>query len=214
MRRREFLAALSSAAAATSPLVARTQERVRRIGVLMPLAGDDPEGQARVAALAQGLAQLGWTVGYNVRIETRWSAGNLVDTHKHAAELVGLAPDVIVANGGSAAGPLLQATRTVPVVFAVVPDPVGAGFVDSLARPGGNATGFLMFEYGISAKWLELLEQIAPNVTRAASSSGSQRPRRIGQFGAIQSVAPSMGIEINLINVRDAGEIERPFSEV
>ena len=182
---------------------------MRRIGVLMPLAGNDPEGQARVAALVKGLAQLGWTVGHNVRIDTRWSAGNLADTHKHAAELVGLAPDVIVANGGSAAGPLLQTTRTVPVVFAVVPDPVGAGFVDSLARPGGNATGFLMFEYGISAKWLELLKQIAPSVTRVAVLRDAAVPSGPGQFGAIQSVAPSLGIEINPINVRDAGEIER-----
>ncbi len=141
---------------------------MRCIGVLMPLAADDPEAQLRLAALAQGLQQLGWTIGRNVRIETRWSAGNADDIRKYAVELAALAPDVILANGGAAVAPLLQATRTLPIVFVVVPDPVGSGFVDSLARPGGNATGFLSFEYGMSGKWLELLKQIAPGVTRAA----------------------------------------------
>ena len=193
------------------PLAARAQqgERMRRIGVLMPAAADDPEVQARIAAFLQGLQQLGWTIGRNVRIDTRWAAGNAADIRKYAAELVALAPDVILATGASTVGPLLQATRTVPIVFVVVPDPVGAGFVDSLARPGGNATGFMQFEYGISGKWLELLKQIAPGVTRAAVLRDPAIAAGIGQFGAIQSVAPSLGVEVSPVNVRDAGEIER-----
>ena len=168
MRRREFITLLGGAAA--WPLAARAQqpERVRRIGVLMNLAADDPEGQARIAAFLQELQQLGWTDGRNVRIEYRWAAGDAERIRKYAAELVALAPDVILAPGSATAVPLLQATRTVPIVFVHVTDPVGAGFVESLARPGGNATGFTLFEYGISGKWLELLKQIAPGVTRAA----------------------------------------------
>src|SRR5262245_21639274 len=165
MRRRKFIALLGGAAA--WPLAARAQQadRVRRIGVLMPLAADDPEVQLRLAALAQGLQQSGWTIGRNVRVETRWPRAITEELRKSAAELVALAPDVILANGGTAAAPLLQTTRDVPIVFVVVPDPVGSGFVDSLARPGGNATGFLSYEYGMSGKWLELLKQIAPGVT-------------------------------------------------
>ena len=170
---------------------------------------DDPDGQARIAAFLQGLQQLGWTDGRNVRIDTRWGAGNADDIRKYAAELVALAPDVILASGTSTVGPLLQATRTVPIVFASVSDPVGAGFVDSLARPGGNATGFMQFEYSLSAKWLELLKQIAPGVTRAAVLRDPAITAGIGQFAVIQSVAPSVGVEVSPVNVRDAGEIER-----
>jgi putative ABC transport system substrate-binding protein len=212
MRRRKFIALLGGTAWASAwPLSARAQqpERVRRVGVLMNLAADDPQGQARVGAILQGLAQSGWTDGRNVRIDTRWAAGNANDIRRHAAELAALAPDVIVAHGSATAGPLLQATRTVPIVFAYVPDPVGAGYVESLARPGGNATGFIAFEYSLSAKWLELLKQIAPGVTRAAVLRDAAITAGIGQFAVIQSVAPSVGVEVIPINVRDAGEIER-----
>ncbi|MFZ2144907.1 MAG: ABC transporter substrate-binding protein, partial [Xanthobacteraceae bacterium] len=181
-------------------------------GVLMPLAANDSVGQARIAAFLEGLTQLGWTDGRNVRIEYRWSSGIDADTRKYAAELAALAPDVILANGSVAVGPLLQATRTVPIVFVIVPDPVGAGFVDSLARPGGNATGFLVFEYGMGGKWLELLKQIAPGVTRAAVIRDPAITSGIGVWGAIQAVAPSVGVEVIPINVRDPGEIERAIT--
>jgi ABC-type uncharacterized transport system substrate-binding protein len=210
MRRREFITLLGGAAV-TWPLSAPAQqgERMRRIGVLMPLAADDPEPQLRVAGLAQGLQQLGWVIGRNVRIETRWSAGNADDIRKYAVELAALAPDVILANGGAAVAPLLQATRTHPIVFVLVPDPVGSGFVDSLARPGGNATGFLSFEYGMSGKWLELLKQMAPGVTRVAVIRDAAISAGVGQWAAIQGIAPSLGVEVIPVNVRDAGEIER-----
>jgi putative ABC transport system substrate-binding protein len=214
MRRREFITGLGGAALTPSillPLAARAQqgERVRRVGVLMNLAADDPQGQARVGAILQALQQMGWTDGRNIRIDTRWAAGNANEIRRHAAELAALAPDVIVAHGSATAGPLLQATRTVPIVFAYVPDPVGAGYVESLARPGGNATGFIAFEYSLGAKWLELLKQIAPGVTRAAVLRDPAITAGIGQFGAIQAVAPSLGLEISPVGVRDAGEIER-----
>jgi len=210
VRRREFITLLGGTAGGW-PLAARAQqaERTRRIGVLFPGAADDPDGQARIAAFLQGLGELGWTVGRNVRIDTRWSAVDADRIRRYAAELVALAPDVILATGSATLGPLLQATRTVPIVFAQVPDPAGAGFVDSLARPGGNATGFLTFEYGISAKWLELLKQIAPGVTRAAVIRDAAISAGIGQFAAIQSVAPSFGVELTPVNVRDPPEIER-----
>jgi len=164
--RRKFLATLGGAAAAW-PLAARAQpDRVRRIGVLMSTAADDPESQARLAAFAQGLQQSGWTVGENVRVDYRWRGGNADNMRKYAAELVALAPNVLLAHSSAAVAPLLQATRTIPIVFTAVADPVGAGYVDSLARPGGNATGFLVYEYSIAAKWLELLKEIAPRVTR------------------------------------------------
>jgi putative ABC transport system substrate-binding protein len=182
---------------------------MRRIGVLMPLAADDPEAKARLAAFAQGLRELGWIDGRNVRIDTRWSARNADEIRKYAAELVALTPDVILAAGGAVVGTLLQATRTVPIVFTQTPDPVGAGFVASLARPGGNATGFTLFEFGISVKWLELLKEIAPGVTRAAALRDPAITAGIGQFGAIQGVAPSFGVEVSPIDVRDAPEIER-----
>jgi putative ABC transport system substrate-binding protein len=210
MRRREFITILGGAVTAW-PLAARAQQggRMRSIGVLLPAAADDAEFQAWVGAFLQALAQLGWTIGHNVRIDTRWATTNAADIRRHAAELAALAPDVILASGTSTVGPLLQATRTVPVVFPVVVDPVGAGFVDSLARPGGNATGFLLFEYSLSGKWLELLKEIAPGVTRVAVLRDPATPTGIGQFGVIQSVAPSLRVEVSPLNVRDAGEIER-----
>jgi putative ABC transport system substrate-binding protein len=210
VRRREFIT-LFGGAAATWPLVARAQQAgaVRRIGVLTGLAANDPEGQARIAAFLQGLEESGWSVGRNVRIDIRWSAGNAADTRKYAAELVALAPDIILASTTPAVAALLQATRTIPIVFTVVADPVGAGFVDSLARPGGNATGFITFEYGLAAKWPELLKEIAPGTTRAAVLRDPAITAGIGQFAAIQTAAPSLGMEIVPVNVRDPGEIER-----
>jgi putative tryptophan/tyrosine transport system substrate-binding protein len=210
MRRRDFLTLVGGAAAAW-PLSARAQQPAtqRRIGVLTNFAADDPEWKARLGAFLQGLQQLGWTDGRNMRIDTRETLGDPDRTRRYAAELVALAPDLILTTGSAALAPLLHATRTVPIVFTIVADPVGAGFVESLARPGGNATGFLAFEYGISGKWLELLKQIAPDVTRAAILRDPAIAAGIGQFGAIQSVAPSFGVELRPVDVRDAGEIER-----
>jgi|GraSoi_2013_60cm_1033757.scaffolds.fasta_scaffold14695_2 putative ABC transport system substrate-binding protein len=210
LRRREFLTLLAGAAAAW-PLVARAQqgERKRRIGVLMNLTANDPEALRRMRAFEQGLQQLGWTEGGNVGIHTRWGAGSADRFRTYAIELVALKPDVVLAAAGATMPSLLQATRTVPIVFVLVPDPVGAGFVEGLARPGGNATGFTNFEYGLSGKWLELLKEIAPRVTRAAVLRDSSEPAGIGQWGAIQSMAPSLGVEVGLIGVRDADEIER-----
>ena len=210
MRRREFIT-LVGGAAATWPLTARAQgARIRRIGVLTSgAAADDPDGQTRNAAFLEGLQQLGWTDGRNIRIDYRFGAGDADNMRKYAAELVALAPDVILGSGTASVAPLLQATRTVPIVFAQVTDPVGAGFVDSLARPGGNATGFLLFEYAISGKWLELLKEIAPRVSRAGVIRDPAQTAGTGQFGVIQSVAPPVGMEVSTINVRDAPEIER-----
>jgi putative ABC transport system substrate-binding protein len=207
--RRKFLATLGGGAA--WPLAARAQQsdKVRRIGVLLPAAADDLEFQTRVGAFLQGLQELRWTIGRNVRIDTRWATSNVDSIRKHAAELAALAPDVILAFGASTVGPLLQETRTVPVVFPVVGDPVAAGFVASLARPGGNATGFMTFEYGMGAKWLELLKQIAPSVTRVAVLRDPAIPTGPAQFGVIQAAAPSAGMEVRPIDARDAGEIER-----
>jgi putative ABC transport system substrate-binding protein len=213
MRRREFISLLGGAAAAW-PLATRAQqpERMRHIGVLTGLAADDPETQARNAVFLQSLQELGWTDGRNVRLEYRFAAGDAERIRRYAVELVALAPDVILASGAVNVGPLLQATRTVPIVFVNVADPVGAGFVDSLARPGGNATGFIQFEYGLSGKWLELLKEIAPRVTRAAVLRDPAIFAGTGQFGAIQAVAPSLGLEASPVNVRDAPEIERAVS--
>jgi putative ABC transport system substrate-binding protein len=212
MRRREFITLVS--AAVTWPLAARAQqpERMRRIGVLTGTAANDPEAQARHAAFVEGLAQLGWTDGRNVRIDARWTAGNAADAPKYAAELVALAPDVILVGGGASIGALLQATHSVPIGFAFVPDPVGSGFVDSLARPGGNVTGFTQFEYSLCGKWLQLLKEIAPDLTQAAILWDPTIPAGVGQFAVIQSVAPSLGAEVIPINVRDATEIERAIA--
>jgi putative ABC transport system substrate-binding protein len=207
--RRKFIALLGGAVA--WPLAARAQqgERVRRIGVLSSLAADDPETQARHAAFLQGLQEWGWITGRNVQIDYRWGAGDADRFRKYAAELVALAPDVILATGTPVTAALLQATRSVPIVFAQVVDPVANGFVESLARPAGNATGFTIFEYGLGGKWLELLKEIAPHVTRAAVLRDPAIASGIGQLAAIQGVAPALGVELRPVGVRDAGEIER-----
>jgi ABC-type uncharacterized transport system substrate-binding protein len=212
LHRRDFITLLGGAAA--WPLAARAQqgEQMRRIGVISTLAADDPDVRPRHAAFLQRLQQFGWNEGRNVRIDYRWGAGNADNTRKFARDLVALAPDVILATGSSALGPLLQTTRAVPIVFVIVPDPVGSGFVDSLARPGGNATGFLSFEFGISGKWLELLKEIAPRVTRAAVIRDSAITAGIGQWGAIQTAAPSLSVEVSPVNVGDASEIERALA--
>jgi putative ABC transport system substrate-binding protein len=210
--RRKFLATLGGAAA--WPLAARAQQPARMplISALSGLGATDPEAQARHIAFLEGLKQLGWTDGHNLRIETRWGAGNADLIRKHAVELVARAPDVILATGGATMTPLLQATRTVPIVFVIVPDPVGSGYVESLAQPGGNATGFLMFEYNLSGKWLELLKEIAPNVTRAAVLRDPTITSGVGQFAVIQSVAPSVGVDVRAINLGDSSEIERAIT--
>jgi putative ABC transport system substrate-binding protein len=215
MRRRDFLGVLGGAAS-TWPRAVRAQQPhgIRRIGVLIAATADDPEYQARIGAFRQALARLGWTDGGNARIDTRWATTNADEIRRHAAELAALAPDVILsATGTTTVAPLLQATRTVPIVFVIVIDPVGAGFVSSLARPGGNATGFLMFEYGLSAKWLDLIKEIAPGVTRVAVLRDPAIASGIGQFGAIASAAPSLRMEASPINVRDAGDIERDIAD-
>ncbi len=209
MKRRDFITLLGGSAIVW-PLAARAQQPggMRRIGVLFGIAADDPVAQVQYAAFLQGLQQLGWTEGPNLRLETRWAASSSTNARKYAAELVALAPDIILAVG-TTVEPLLQVTRTVPIVFALVPDPVGSGFVNSLSRPGGNATGFLMFEYSLCGKWPELLRRIAPGVTRAAVLRDATFAAGIGQFAVIQSVAPSVGVDVSPIDVRDAAEIER-----
>ena len=213
MRRREFIRLLGGAAAI--PMAARAQqsERVRRIGVLMYLAEDDPGAKVRMAAFIEGLQQLDWTIGRNVQIDVRWGAADPVRSRKYAAELATSAPDVILATASETTAALREATRTLPIVFVGVTDPVGAGYVASLARPGGNATGFTFVEYGMSGKWLELLKEIAPGVTRAAILRDPTLPVGIGLLGAIQSLAPSLGMETTPIDVRDAGEIERAIAD-
>ena len=210
--RRSFVAAMAGAAA--WPLAARAQQpgRTRRIGVLMSTPADDKEGHARINAFVQGLRELGWIDGHNVRIDTRWAAGDADRGREYATELVTLMPDVILASGGSVVGPLLQATRTVPIVFTQTPDPVGAGFVNNLARPGGNATGFSIFDYSIGGKWLELLKQIAPGVTRVAVIRDPATPQGIGQFSAVYAVAPSLGLDVSPINASEPGEFERTIT--
>jgi putative ABC transport system substrate-binding protein len=205
VKRRDFITLLGGAAA--WPLAAHAQqgERVRRIGVLLPAAADDPEWQVRVGAFLQALALLGWTIGRNARIDTRWATTNAGEIRRHAAELAALVPDVILAGGTTPAGPLLQATRTVPIVFTLGVDPVGAGFVDSLARPGGNATGFMSYEFSIAGKWLELLKQIAPGVARVAVLRDATLAVAMSLFAAMQAVAPSLGVEVIPVNMRNAG---------
>ena len=210
MKRREFITLLGGAAAAW-PLAARAQqaERVRRIGVLMNFSADDAEGQARLAAVRQGLQQAGWSVGGNIRIDYRWAADDAELFRKYAAELVALAPDVILASGNPSVAALQQATRSVPIVFAPIGDAVASGFVESLARPGGNITGFSAFEYSLSGKWLELLKELSPRVSRAAIVRDLSLPQGSGQLGAIQSVAPSLSVELSPINVGDTAAFER-----
>jgi len=209
MKRREFIALLGGAVA--SPLVARAQQsnRMPRVGVVMPGAATDVEFQRRITAFQQGLHELGWTDGRNVRIDYRWGESDAERIRKSVAELVALPADVILAVSSEVVAVLQQATHTVPIVFASVADPVGAGFVDSLARPGGNITGFLLFEFGLAGKWLDVLKQIAPSVTRAAIIRDPKTAAGVGQWAVIQAMAPSAGVELSLINIRDAGEIER-----
>ena len=208
MRRREFITFLAGAVAI--PFVARSQqpERTRRIGVLLPATANDPEFQTRVGAFMQELQQLGWSIGRNVQIDIHWATNDVSEIRRHAAELVALAPDVILAHGSATVRPLAQATRTVPIVFPVAVDPVGAGFVASLARPGGNVTGFMVTDYSVGGKWLELLKQIAPGTTRAGVLRDSSQGSGISQFAAIQAVAPSLGMEVRPMAVGNAGEIE------
>jgi ABC-type uncharacterized transport system substrate-binding protein len=212
MKRREFITLLGGAA--TWPLAARAQqgERMRRIGVLMPSTADDRESPARVTAFAQGLQQSGWTDGRNVRIDYRWAAGDAERHRRYAAELVALSPDVILASGSTAMMSLQQLTRSVPIVFVNIVDPVGAGFVESLARPGTNATGFVLYEYGMSAKWLELLKEIVPLLKLAAVLRDPALASGAGQYAVIQAAAPSFGVELRAVGVADAGEIERAIT--
>jgi putative ABC transport system substrate-binding protein len=212
MKRRDFIAILGVAVALPIGARAQERERIRRVGVLLAAAPDDSEFQARVGAFQQALALLGWTIGRNVRIDTRWATPNPADIRRHAAELAAASPDVILAHGASTVGPLQQVTRTVPIVFPVAGDPVGAGFVDSLARPGGNVTGFMSVEYSMGGKWLELLKQIAPGMTRAAVLRDATQGSGTSQFAAIQAVAPSLRVDVNPVNMRDAPEIERAIA--
>ena len=213
LRRRQFITLLGGSAAAwTLGARAQQRERMRSVGVLTPFAAHNTEGQNRVTAFAQALQQLGWSVGQNARLHYRWGDGTSATMQKYAAELVALAPDVILADSSAALSPLLQATQTIPIVFAIVADPVGAGYAETLARPGGNATGFTPFEYGVAGKWLELLKEIAPRVTRAAVLRDPAIAAGPGQFGALQAVAPSLGVELRAVNVRDADEIERSIA--
>src|SRR5450830_1571228 len=214
MRRREFITLLGGSAA--WPLAARAQqgERVRRVGMLLPATADDSEYPMLVNAFVRGLQQLGWTDGRNIRIDIRWAGGGADTNRRYAEELVALAPDVIMAAGNSSAGPLLKATRAIPIVFTIVPDPVGAGLVDSLARPGGNATGFTSFAYDIGGKWLELLKEIAPRVTRVAVIRDSTITAGVGQWSAIQTAAPSFGVEATPINLSNARELERTVDKL
>jgi putative ABC transport system substrate-binding protein len=211
MKRRQFITLVGGTA--VWPFAAHAQQikGMRRIGMLMPLAANDPEGQVRVAAFLQGLQELGWSVGRNVIVDIRWSTDS-AEARKYATELIALAPDVILANSSLAVASLVQLTRTVPIVFTTVADPVGAGFVDSLARPGGNITGFILFEYSISAKWLQLLKEIVPGVTRAAVLRDPSIAVGPAQFAVMQAIAPSLGVELRPFDVRDEGEIERAIA--
>jgi putative tryptophan/tyrosine transport system substrate-binding protein len=211
MRRRDFiLGGATTVWAATAR--AQQDDRVRRIGVLLPAAADDAEVQIWLAAFLQALAQLGWVIGRNIRVDVHWATPNAAKIRQHAAALAAKAPDIILTGGTSTTGPMLQATRTVPIVFATVVDPVGAGFIDNLARPGGNATGFLLYEYNLGGKWLELLKQIAPNVTRVAVLRDAALVSGTGQFAVIQAVAPSLKMDVVPVNMREAGDMERTIA--
>jgi putative tryptophan/tyrosine transport system substrate-binding protein len=212
MRRREFISLVGGAAAWPITAHAQQPERPRRIGVLMTGLESDPGGQARIAAFLQGMQQMGWTDRRNIRFDIRWAGGDNAKMRTNAAELVALAPDLIVAAGSASMGPLMQISGTVPIVFVIVPDPVGAGYVSNLARPGGNATGFSLFEYGIGGKWLDVLKQIAPGVTRVAVLRDPAISGGLGQYGAVQSAASSFGVEASAVNLRDASEIERDIA--
>jgi ABC-type uncharacterized transport system substrate-binding protein len=213
MRRRDFIRMVGSAAA-TWPFAARAQQRepLRRVAILEPIPKDTPSAQSRYTAFLEAFEQLGWTDGRNVQIVARRTGGKNVELRKYAEELVALAPDVILAGGGSGAEVMLKATRTIPIVFAIVPDPVGAGIVERLSRPGGNATGFMMFEYNLCGKWLELFKEIAPSVTRVAVLRDIGFAHGIGQFAVIQAVAPSVGIEVSPIDVRAPDQIVRAIA--
>jgi putative tryptophan/tyrosine transport system substrate-binding protein len=212
VKRRDFITLLGGAAAWPLAVRAQQRERMRRVGVLTPFTADDAEGQARLTAFAQALQQAGWTLGQNLRLDYRWGDGKPDTMRKHAANLAELAPDVILANSSAAVSPLLQVTRTVPIVFAAVADPVGAGYVESLAQPGGNATGFTALEYQFAGKWLELIKEIAPRVTRLAVLRDSAIAAGPGQFGVLQAFAPSLGLELRPVDLREAREIERSIS--
>jgi putative ABC transport system substrate-binding protein len=213
MRRRDFIRMVGSAAA-TWPVAVGAQQRepLRRVAVLEPIAKDTPSAHARYSAFLEGLEQLGWTDGRNVQILARWGGGNEVESRKYADELVALSPDVILAGGGTGAELMLKATHTIPIVFVIVPDPVGAGYVERLSRPGGNATGCMMFEYSLCGKWLELFKEIAPNVTQAAVLRDPGFAHGIGQFAVIQAAAPSVGIEVSPIDLREPNQIERAIA--
>jgi ABC-type uncharacterized transport system substrate-binding protein len=210
MRRREFISLLGGAAAVW-PLKARAQqgEQMRRIGVIVPASPDDASFQTWIGVFLQALAQLGWTIGRNMRLDIHWATPNATKIRQHAAELAALTPDVILTSGTSTTGPMLQATRTVPIVFATVVDPVGAGLIDSLARPGGNATGFLLYDFNLGGKWLELLKEIAPTITRVAVLRDASTTSGTGQFAAIQAVAPSLKVDVVPVNMREAADLER-----
>jgi putative tryptophan/tyrosine transport system substrate-binding protein len=213
MRRREFISLLGGAAAVW-PLKARAQqgEQMRRIGVIVPASPDDASFQTWIGVFLQALAQLGWTIGRNMRLDIHWATPNATKIRQHAAELAALTPDVILTSGTSTTGPMLQATRTVPIVFATVVDPVGAGLIDSLARPGGNATGFLLYDFNLGGKWLELLKQIAPTITRVAVLRDASTTSGTGQFAAIQAVAPSLKVDVVPVNMREAADLERTIA--
>ena len=212
MRRREFITLLGGVAVSWPVAAEAQQPPMRRIGVLMNRAADDPDAQARITAFRQRLQQLGWTDGSNIQIDTRWGEDDVDRERKGAAELVALAPDIILASGTLSVAELQKVSRTLPIVFAAVTDPVGAGFVDSLARPGGNATGFMIYEYSLSAKWLEVIKQIAPNVTRVAVIRNPANPAGIAVFGAIQNAAQSVGVEVSPVSIRGADETERTLA--
>jgi putative tryptophan/tyrosine transport system substrate-binding protein len=209
VKRREFIVGLGGAAAWPTAARAQQGERVRRIGILVIASPHDAEFQGWIGALLQALALSGWIIGQNIRVETRWSGGSASEIRRHAAELVALAPDLILGHGSAAVGALLQATRTVPIVFPVTNDPVGTGFVESLARPATNATGFMTMEFSMAGKWLELLKEFAPHVTRVAVLRDATQGAGMSQFAAVQTAAPSLRIVVTPINTRDAGEIER-----